>query len=96
MLFRSLSELARIPGICCAPPAGAFYAFADISAFGMSSETFCRQLLEQERVVCIPGSAFGQCGEGYIRIGYAAGEDRLREAVRRMARFCESRDNQSR
>ena len=91
-----LSELARIPGIRCAPPAGAFYAFADISAFGMSSEAFCRQLLEQERVVCIPGSAFGQCGEGYIRIGYAAGEDRLREAVRRMARFCESRDNQSR
>ena len=86
-----LSELAKIPGISCPSPDGAFYAFADVSAFGMSSESFCQQLLEAERVVCIPGSAFGPCGEGYIRIGYAAGEGRLREAVQRLARFCGGR-----
>lgn len=86
-----LSELGNIPGLSCLRPSGAFYAFSDIRAFGMTSEAFCQGLLEEERVVCIPGSAFGSCGEGYIRVGYATHEEQLREALRRMARFCARR-----
>ena len=55
----------------------------------MSDLAFCERLLEEQRVVCIPGSAFGACGEGFIRIAYTCSEDDLHEALRRIARFCE-------
>ena len=84
-----LSGLAEIPGVRCDDPMGAFYAFADISSFGLSSEEFCNRLLDEARVVCIPGSAFGACGEGFIRIAYTCGEEKLREALRRIRCFCE-------
>ncbi len=84
-----LEELGKIDGIKCNDPTGAFYVFADITAFGLSSADFCNRLLEEQKVVCIPGSAFGDCGEGFIRISYTCGEDDLREAAGRIAKFCE-------
>ena len=84
-----LAGLAKIEGIRCNQPTGAFYAFADISRFGLSSTDFCNRLLDEQKVVCIPGSAFGACGEGFIRIAYTCSEDDLHEALRRIARFCE-------
>lgn len=84
-----LEELTKIEGIGCNNPTGAFYAFADVSSFGLTSMEFCNRLLEEQKVVCIPGSAFGECGEGFIRICYTCGEDDLRQAIARIARFCE-------
>lgn len=83
-----LDGLSNIPGISCNNPAGAFYVFADISSFGMSSKEFCYKLLEDERVVCIPGSAFGACGEGYIRVAYTCSEEEIAKALERINAFC--------
>ena len=83
-----MDGLSGIPGIRCNIPAGAFYAFPDISGFGLTSAEFCNRLLEEERVVCIPGSAFGECGEGFIRIAYTCAESQLSEALARIKRFC--------
>ena len=85
-----LDGLARIDGIRCNRPNGAFYVFADISSFGLSSVEFCNRLLDEQKVVCIPGSAFGECGEGFIRIAYTCSDDNLREAIRRIDTFCKS------
>ena len=85
-----LDELKRIPGIVYRVPEGAFYIFADISAFGLSSEVFCNRLLREAGVVCIPGSAFGSCGEGFIRICYTNSDDHLREGMARLRNFCSS------
>ena len=83
-----LEGLAAIPGMNSNDPTGAFYVFADIRAFGMSSEDFCNRLLDEERVVCIPGSAFGACGEGFVRIAYTCSDADLTEAIVRIRRFC--------
>ncbi len=83
-----LERLLQMDGIRCGRAAGAFYLFPDISAFGMTSQDFCEKLLMEERVVCIPGSAFGACGEGHIRIAYTCGGEALRTAADRIARFC--------
>ena len=80
----------KIDGIRCNRPNGAFYVFADISSFGLSSVEFCNRLLDEQKVVCIPGSAFGECGEGFIRIAYTCSDDNLREALRRIDTFCKS------
>ena len=85
-----LDGLAKIDGIRCNRPNGAFYVFADISSFGLSSVEFCNRLLDEQKVVCIPGSAFGECGEGFIRIAYTCSDDNLREALRRIDTFCKS------
>ena len=81
--------LEKIEGIHCHLPSGAFYAFPDISSFGMSSQEFCETLLTKQHVVCIPGSAFGDCGEGHIRIAYTCEESELQKAIDRLAEFCE-------
>jgi len=73
----------------CNAPKGAFYLFPDITAYGMSSVEFCNRLLDEAGVVCIPGSAFGSCGEGYIRLSYTAKKDDLIEALERMKKFCQ-------
>ena len=78
----------KIDGIRCNRPNGAFYVFADISSFGLSSVEFCNRLLDEQKVVCIPGSAFGECGEGFIRIAYTCSDDELHEALKRISRFC--------
>lgn len=83
-----LEGLSDIEGIRCSEPGGAFYAFPDISAFRMSSQRFCERLLLEQRVVCIPGSAFGECGEGFIRVAYTCGEEKLLEALERLRTFC--------
>ena len=78
----------KIDGIRCNRPNGAFYVFADISSFGLSSVEFCNRLLDEQKVVCIPGSAFGECGEGFIRIAYTCSDDNLYEALNRISCFC--------
>ena len=85
-----LEGLAKIDGIRFNEPKGAFYAFADISSFGLSSVEFCNRLLDEQKVVCIPGSAFGECGNGFIRIAYTCLDEKLYEALDRIETFCRS------
>ena len=74
-------------GIPCIYPDGAFYAFADVSKFGMTSKEFALKLLDEQNVACVPGTAFGPCGEGFIRCSYATSMDEIKEAMVRVARF---------
>lgn len=74
-------------GLPCFEPNGAFYCFPNISRFGMSSEEFATELLMQEKVAVVPGSAFGDCGEGFVRISYAYSLESLKEALSRLERF---------
>lgn len=76
-------------GLTCFEPKGAFYAFPSIEATGLSSEDFCEKLLVEEKVAVVPGSAFGECGEGYIRCCYAVTLPDIEEALVRMKRFVE-------
>ena len=84
-LLHALHEM----GLPCFEARGAFYVFPKISRFGMSSEDFATRLLQQEKVAVVPGSAFGDCGEGFIRISYAYSLENLKEALGRVARFVE-------
>jgi len=74
-------------GLSCFEPKGAFYAFPSVKVTGLSSQEFAEKLLIEERVAVVPGSAFGECGEGYVRCCYATALDDIREALRRMRRF---------
>jgi len=74
-------------GLDCHMPEGAFYAFPSIRRTGLSSMDFCKKLLEQEKVAVVPGNAFGEQGEGCIRISYASSMDKLKECLVRMERF---------
>lgn len=71
----------------CFEPYGAFYIFPSIREFGMTSETFATKFLEEEKVAVVPGSAFGEAGEGYLRISYAYSLEDLKEAIGRLERF---------
>ncbi len=86
----TLSGLDRIPGISYLPPDGAFYVFPSIAAFGLSDTVFCSRLLEEQRLVCIPGSAFGPCGAGHIRMAYTTGTEQLLQGLDRLAAFCKT------
>lgn len=77
----------RQMGLSCFEPQGAFYVFPRISDLGLSSDEFCTQLLQEERVAVVPGIAFGASGEGFIRCSYAYSLDSIREALRRIDRF---------
>ena len=81
-------ELNRI-GLPCFTPEGAFYVYPNIRRFGMSSEEFCTKMLDDYGVAIVPGTAFGDCGEGYARISYAYSIKHIDEALSRMARFVE-------
>lgn len=81
-----LKEFSRL-GLPCFEPKGAFYIFPDIRKYGMSSEEFATELLNKEHVVVVPGTAFGDSGEGFVRISYAYSLDALKEAVKRIERF---------
>ena len=70
-------------------PHGAFYIFPDIRGTGLTSDEFCVQLLEDQRVACVPCTAFGDAGEGFIRVSYAYSIDHIREAIERIDRFME-------
>lgn len=73
----------------CFEPYGAFYIFPNISEFGMTSEEFATRLVQEEKVAVVPGSAFGESGEGFIRISYAYSISELKEAFVRVGRFIE-------
>ncbi len=88
---RLLLEAFREMGLPCFEPRGAFYAFPDITLTGLSSEEFAHHLLLEEKVAVVPGSAFGEQGEGYVRCSYAASVQDLTEALRRMAAFVRRR-----
>jgi len=74
-------------GLPCFEPKGAFYAFPSIKSTGMTSEEFAEKLLREEKVAVVPGNAFGQCGEGYVRCCYATSLADIEEALLRMGRF---------
>lgn len=74
-------------GLKCHMPHGAFYVFPDIRATGLSSDAFCELLVKEEKVACVPGTAFGEAGEGFIRVSYAYSIDHIREALNRMEHF---------
>jgi len=78
-------------GLKCLRPQGAFYLFPSIKSTGLSSLDFSRKLLEEEKVAVVPGTAFGACAEGYIRISYASSMDNLKEALNRIRKFLERR-----
>jgi aminotransferase len=81
-----LNEFKRI-GLPCFEPYGAFYVFPCIKKFGMTSDDFCTRLLKEEKLAVVPGTAFGDCGEGYIRISYAYSLDNLKTAMKRLENF---------
>lgn len=74
-------------GLKCFEPNGAFYCFPCIKSTGLSSEEFCTQLLNKKRVAVIPGSAFGDCGEGFVRVSYSYSLEHLKEALLRIEDF---------
>ena len=74
-------------GLHCFAPEGAFYAFPCIRSTGMDSETFCETLLQEEKVAVVPGNAFGESGEGFVRVSYAYSLKHLMEALHRMEAF---------
>ncbi|MBU0547530.1 MAG: aminotransferase class I/II-fold pyridoxal phosphate-dependent enzyme [Candidatus Omnitrophica bacterium] len=78
-------------GLKCSRPQGAFYIFPSIKSTGLSSMDFSRKLLEEQKVAVVPGTAFGSCCEGYIRISYASSLDNLKEALARIKKFLEKR-----
>ena len=84
---RFLIKAFKDMGLECFEPFGAFYMFPCIKEFGMTSEEFATKLLEEENVAAVPGSAFGESGEGFLRISYAYSMDNLKEAMERLARF---------
>ena len=77
-------------GLRTVMPKGAFYVFPDIRSTGLDSETFCLRLLEERNVACVPGNAFGACGEGFVRLSYAASMAQIKTAVGRIAGFVRS------
>ena len=76
-------------GLECFEPFGAFYVFPCIKEFGMTSEEFATRFLQEEKVAVVPGTAFGDCGEGYLRISYAYSLESLKIAIGRLAKFVE-------
>ncbi|MBR6725763.1 MAG: aminotransferase class I/II-fold pyridoxal phosphate-dependent enzyme [Clostridia bacterium] len=84
---RLLVSGLRKMGIPCFEPEGAFYVYPNIGAFGLSSEEFCTRLLDEEGVAIVPGTAFGDCGEGFARISYAYSVKHITEALSRMEKF---------
>jgi len=84
---RFLMNAFKEMGLECFEPYGAFYVFPCIKEFGMTSEEFATRFLEEEKVAVVPGTAFGDCGEGFLRISYAYSIDNLREAIGRLGKF---------
>lgn len=84
---RILIEGFRNMGLSCFEPKGAFYVFPSIKATGMTSEEFCEKLLQDQKVAVVPGTAFGESGEGYVRCSYAYSVAELKEALSRIEKF---------
>ena len=86
---RFLMNAFQEMGLECFEPFGAFYVFPCIKEFGMTSDEFATRFLEEEKVAVVPGTAFGECGEGFLRISYAYSIDNLKVAIGRLAAFVE-------
>lgn len=84
-LVKELNDM----GLHCFEPFGAFYVFPSIKHLGITSDEFATRLLEEEKLAVVPGTAFGNCGEGFLRISYAYSLDELKEALSRIRRFVE-------
>jgi aminotransferase len=84
---RFLIHTFREMGLECFEPFGAFYVFPSIKSLGMTSDEFATELLKTEKVAVVPGTAFGDSGEGFLRISYAYSLEELRRATERIARF---------
>ena len=82
-----LIKALRGMGMECFEPFGAFYVFPCIKEYGMSSDEFAEALLAEEKLAVVPGTAFGGCGEGFIRISYAYSIEDLKNALERLERF---------
>ena len=79
-----INGINSIPELTCVAPGGAFYVFVNIKKTGMTSETFCEHVLEDSGVAMLPGTSFGQFGEGFIRICYAVGQNEIKDALERI------------
>ncbi|MBQ9987859.1 MAG: aminotransferase class I/II-fold pyridoxal phosphate-dependent enzyme [Erysipelotrichales bacterium] len=88
-LVKSLNDI----GLKTAYPKGAFYVFPNITCSGLTSEEFCERLLEEQNVACVPGTAFGKEGEGFIRISYAYSLEQIKKAVERIGAFLHDLEN---
>ena len=86
---RYLMHAFKEMGLSCFEPFGAFYVFPCIKEFGMTSEEFAERFLQEEKVAVVPGTAFGDCGEGFLRISYAYSLENLKVAIGRLADFVE-------
>jgi len=92
---RYLIHTFKEMGMECFEPHGAFYTFPSVKRFGMTSDEFATRLLREEKVAVVPGTAFGDCGEGYLRISYAYSLKNLKEALGRMDRFVKKLDGKA-
>ena len=79
-----VNGLNSINGLSCIMPGGAFYVFVNIKKTGMTSNQFCEYILEDAGVAMLPGTSFGEFGEGFIRICYATSQDQINDAVKRI------------
>ena len=86
---RYLLHAFKEMGLECFEPFGAFYIFPCIKEFGMTSEEFATRFLEEEKVAAVPGTAFGDSGEGFLRISYAYSLEKLKVAMERLSHFIE-------
>ncbi|MBR1739430.1 MAG: aminotransferase class I/II-fold pyridoxal phosphate-dependent enzyme [Ruminococcus sp.] len=93
MRRRYLVDAFNKLGLDCFTPQGAFYVFPCIKSTGLTSEEFCERLVNSKRVAVVPGDAFGDCGEGFVRVSYAYSLSHLREAVKRIGEFLEELKN---
>lgn len=90
MRRRLIVDSLNAMGLTCFEPEGAFYVFPCIKSTGLSSEDFCQRLIQAERVAVVPGNAFGDCGEGFVRISYANSIKNISVALKRIDRFLKS------
>ncbi len=89
LILEGLREL----GLSCFEPKGAFYVFPNIKSTGMTSDEFCEGLLMKHKVACVPGTAFGSGGEGFIRCSYASSVDNIKEAIKRIGNYLKEIEN---
>jgi aspartate/methionine/tyrosine aminotransferase len=87
---RLVAGLNALPGVSCQRPQGAFYVFPNIRGLGMSAETLADRILQETGVALLPGTAFGEYGEGYLRLSYANSMDNIEKALERLERFVAS------
>lgn len=86
-----IDEFAAIPGLYCFAPQGAFYAFVDISELGMKASDFAMDILEKDRVIVVPGHAFGEGSDKYVRLSFATSEEAIREGTARIRHYVTER-----